>query len=221
MFGFRPPELRLPDQLYQFQPVDMTAHLSTSRIVPNPLQSSMYHQIQPSTSGAMRLNESAPSSESMPFTANENQTAKCHSSTETTSTHPSSHFYPPNVDPNNANLHQYFYPHTINQSSALSSNYYSWMNNGSSTMMMATNNLNAPSQQNVNYQENLYLQQPQHQPTRNVNSPFFIWNGTIENIIVRVLLHICLYVRKTSGLRRMHQVARSSLLDKFDARIQK
>lgn len=176
-----------PDQFFPYQPVDMTAHNS------NIIHSAMYHHSQPSSSATARLNDSIPtpgnvSNKSSTYTSSNIEATQCHSSTDPSASHSSRQLFPPidtHLDPaSNANLQSYpLYPQNYNlpsshrqmqiaqamtQSSMLQSNYYAWMSGGNSSMMRPTND--TTSQQNVNYQQNMYLQQPQSQQNSNINS---------------------------------------------------
>lgn len=185
-------EVLCADQLYPW-PIDMTAH--NPNIVQNPMQTNeltaMFQQsTQPSTSAAMRINDSIPATSGAPTKSSTSSTevgvAHCHSTTDA-----ATQLLPTSDDQNsanNANLptvysdrHPYILQQRLTmpsssrrsyavaqtyQSSMLQNSYISWMTSGNSPMLMATA-ATAP-QQNVNYQQNLFLQQPQS--NNNVNS---------------------------------------------------
>lgn len=190
-----------PDQLYQV-PVDMTAHNSSGML--NQMQAAGYHQSQPSTSATMRMNESIPETSAVSQkSSSAGGGTQCQSSTDASPWYSLRQPFPATDDSNavnSANLQAmydqnlYFFPQrlvlptthhhlaqALSQSSMLQNGYISRMTTAgeNSPMPMYTNASNTATQQNVNYQQNVYMPQSQQpQPNSNIN----LANGNLSYV---------------------------------------
>lgn len=188
-----------PDQLFQV-PVDMTAHNSNGML--NQMPATGYHQSQPSTSATMRMNESIPETSGVSQkSSSAGGGTQCQSSTDASPWYSLRQPFPANDDSNavnGANLQAmydqnlYFFPQRLvlptshhhfaqlSQSSMLQNGYISRMTTASdnSPMPMYTAS-NTATQQNVNYQQNVYMPQSQQpQPNSNIN----LANGNLSYV---------------------------------------
>lgn len=195
----RLPEMLHSEQVYQL-PVDMSAH--NQNVMLNQMQAAGYHQSQPSTSATMRMNESMPDTTGVPHkSSSAGGGTQCQSSTDPSAWHSFRQLFPATDDSNttnSANLQTmcdqnlYFFPQrlvlphhhlaqAITQSSMLQNNYIARMAtaNANSQMLMSTSD--TATQQNINYQQNVYLPHQSQQPQQNSNINLATGNLSYSN----------------------------------------
>lgn len=183
------PEVLHSDQVYQL-PVDMTAH--NPSVMLNQMQAAGYHQSQqPSTSATMRMNESITDTAGVSHkSASAGGGTQCQSTTDVSTWHSFRQLFPATEDSNNANSahlqtmydqNLYFFPQrlvlpsshhqfaqALNQSSMLQNNYIARMAPASANSSMLMSTSDSTAQQNIDYQQNVYMPQSQ-QPQQNSN----------------------------------------------------